>query len=59
MREDTGKPEKPALSPTGQKKADEKYQRQAEALRANLRRRHQQRRGQDTDAPVDKQRDRE
>lgn len=39
----------PRRSARGQKKAEEKYARQAEALRANLRRRQQQRRGQADD----------
>ena len=54
MSGDKDKPDGPALSAKGEKKAQEKYQRQAEALRANLRRRHEQRRGQEDEAPVDK-----
>lgn len=37
----------PQRSDRGQKRAEEKYDRQAASLRANLRRRNQQRRGQD------------
>lgn len=40
-------PPAPRLSAKGKKKADEKFARQAAALRANLKRRHQQRRGQE------------
>jgi hypothetical protein len=45
----TPEDEKPAprTSAKGQKRAEEKYDRQAASLRANLRRRNQQRRGQD------------
>ncbi len=43
------RPPAPRLSAKGKKKADEKFARQAAALRANLKRRHQQRRGQEGD----------
>jgi len=51
-----GKPA-PRRSDRGQRKAEEKYARQAAALRANLKRRQQQRRGAEDhtkdDAPPD------
>jgi len=45
----TPEDEKPAprASAKGKKRAEEKFERQAASLRANLRRRNQQRRGQD------------
>ncbi len=42
-------PSGPRRSAKGKKKAEEKFARQAAALRANLKRRHQQRRGQVAD----------
>ena len=44
---------KPQLSAKGKKKAEEKFARQADALRQNLRRRHRQRRGQNEPEPSD------
>ena len=42
----------PGTTTKGKQKADEKFARQAAALRANLRRRSQQRRGQKSDDPA-------
>jgi hypothetical protein len=49
----TALPSAPQPSSKGQKRADEKFERQAAQLRANLRRRNQQRRGQGGDKQVD------
>ena len=43
----------PRRSAKGKKKAEEKFARQAAALRSNLKRRHQQRRGQEGDETGD------
>ncbi len=43
------KPAAPRPSARGDKRAEERFERQAAALRVNLRRRNQQRRGQDGD----------
>ena len=46
MTPEDKKPRGPGTSAKGKKKAEEKFARQAAALRANLKRRRQQRRGQ-------------
>ena len=49
----------PRRSAKGEKKAAEKFARQAAALRANLKRRHAQRRAQDDDAKPAREADRD
>jgi len=46
-------PPGPRASARGNKRAEEKFERQAAALRANLRRRNQQRRGQEDNEQAD------
>jgi hypothetical protein len=53
------KPRGPGTSAKGKKKAEEKFARQAAALRSNLKRRHQQRRGQDGGEQIDGETERE
>ena len=53
MTPEDEKPRGPRRSAKGKKKAEEKFARQAAALRANLKRRHQQRRGQGDDAETE------
>ena len=52
MTDDPKKRQEPRTSAKGKQRADEKFARQAAALRANLRRRNQQKRGQDSDEPA-------
>ena len=49
----------PRRSAKGKKKAEEKFARQAASLRANLKRRHEQRRGQDGGEQIDGETERE
>lgn len=51
MTPEDEQPVAPHTSAKGKKRAEEKFKRQAAALRANLRRRTQQRRGQEGDQP--------
>ena len=53
MTPEDKKPRGPGTSAKGKKKAEEKFARQAAALRSNLKRRHQQRRGQEGDETGD------